>query len=124
MDMIARNESEIVKLKMAENRISRIALNELRYTAIEALRGDIGWNTFRERLRIDDERIARKVYLWNESGSKWRNRCMRMTERSGLQVVCGMRMAGRNQNECEWIMRKGGRVGTEWDARKWESEKD
>ncbi|MPD03680.1 hypothetical protein E2C01_099327 [Portunus trituberculatus] len=24
--------------------------------------------------------IARKMYLWNESGSKWRKRCMRMTE--------------------------------------------
>ena len=29
-----------------------------------------------------DERIARK--LWNESGSKWRKRCMRMTERNGV----------------------------------------
>ena len=54
----------------------------------------MGWSTFRERLvkatlrykirleRMDDERIARKVYLWDESGSKWRKRCMRMTERN------------------------------------------
>ena len=38
---------------------------------------------------MDDERIAKKVYLWNESGSKWRKKCMRMTERNGLQVVWG-----------------------------------
>ncbi|MPC20109.1 hypothetical protein E2C01_013040 [Portunus trituberculatus] len=36
---------------------------------------------------MNDERIVRKVYLWNESGSQWRKRCMRMTERSGLQVI-------------------------------------
>ena len=24
--------------------------------------------------RMDDERIATKVYLWNDSGSKWRKR--------------------------------------------------
>ncbi|MPC65526.1 hypothetical protein E2C01_059663 [Portunus trituberculatus] len=83
----------------------------------------MGWSTFRERLlkatlrykvrlkRMDDERI-------------WRKRCMKMTERSGLQVVWGMRMAGRNQNEREWIVTRGGRVGTEWDARKWKSEID
>ncbi|MPC56871.1 hypothetical protein E2C01_050837 [Portunus trituberculatus] len=60
-----------------------MALNALRYTDVEALRGDMGWSTFRERLRMNDERIARKVYLWNESGSKWRKKCMRMTERNG-----------------------------------------
>ena len=97
----------------------------------------MGWSTFRERLvtkatlrykvrleRMDDERIVRKVYLWNESGSKWSKRCMRMTERSGLQVVWEMRMVGRNQNEREWIVTRGGRVGIEWDARKWKSEID
>ncbi|MPC75387.1 hypothetical protein E2C01_069773 [Portunus trituberculatus] len=68
---------------------------------------------------MDDERIVR-----NESGSQWRKRCMRMTERSELQVVWGIRMAGRNQNEREWIVPRGSRVGTEWDVRKWKSEID
>ena len=76
-----------------------MALNAPRYTAMEALRGDMGWSTFRERLvkstlkykirmeRMDDERKERKVYLWNESGNKWRKRCIRMTVRNGLQMV-------------------------------------
>ena len=96
----------------------------------------MGWSTFRERLmkatlrykvrleRMEDTRIARKVYLWSESGSKWRKRCMRMTDRNGLQVVWAMRMAGVNHNEREWIVTRGGRVGTEWDVRKWKSEID
>ena len=33
-------------------------------------------------------------------------------------------MAGRNQDKCEWIVTKGGRVGAEWDVRKWKSEID
>ena len=116
MDVIAWNESEIDKLEVGQNRVARMALNAPRYAAIEALRGDMGWSTFRERLtkatlrykirleRMDETRIARKVYLWNESGSKWRKRCMRMTDKSGLQVVWGMRMAGRDQNEREWVV--------------------
>ena len=31
-------------------------------------------------------------------------------------------MAGRNQNEREWMVRRGGRVGAEWDVKKWKSE--
>ena len=49
---------------------------------------------------------------------------MRMTERSGLQVVWGIRMAGRNQEELEWIVTRGGRVGAEWNVREWKSEID
>ena len=136
MDVIAWNESEIDKLEVGQSRVARMALNAPRYTAVEALRGDMGWSTFRERLikatlrykvrleRMDDARIARKVYLWSESGSKWRKRCMRMTEKNGLQVVWAIRMAGMNQNEREWIVTRGGRVGTEWDVRKWKSEID
>ena len=41
-----------------------------------------------------------------------------------MQVVWKMRMAGRNQDEREWILTKGGRVGAEWDVRKWKSELD
>ena len=33
-------------------------------------------------------------------------------------------MAGRNQDEREWIVTRGGRVGAEWDVRKWKSETD
>ncbi|MPC96497.1 hypothetical protein E2C01_091759 [Portunus trituberculatus] len=101
MHVIAWNESEFDKLEEGQNRIGRMALNAPKYTAVEALRGDMGWSSFRERLvkatlrykvrleRMDDERIVRKVYLWNESGSQWRKRCKRMTEGSGLQVVWG-----------------------------------
>ena len=82
MYVIAWNENETGKLEVRQNRVTRMAGNASRYTAVGALRGDTGWSTFRERLvkttrrykirlkGMDDEGIARKVYLWNESGSK------------------------------------------------------
>ena len=48
MNVVAWNESEIEKLDVGQNRVARRALNAPRYAAIEALRGDMGWSTFRE----------------------------------------------------------------------------
>ena len=39
-------------------------------------------------------------------------------------MVWVMRMPGRHQDEREWIVISGGRVGAECDVRKWKSEID
>ena len=100
MDVIAWNDSEIEKLEVGQNRIARMALNAPRYATVEALRGDIGCSTFRERhmkatLRykvrlegMEDTRLARKVYLWNVMNSKWGKKCMKMVDKSGMLVRC------------------------------------
>ena len=49
LDVMTWNESELEKLEIGQNRIARMALNEPGYAVIEALRGDMGWSTFRER---------------------------------------------------------------------------
>ena len=49
MDVIAWNESELEKLEVGQNKVARMALNAPSYAAVEALRGDMGWSTFRER---------------------------------------------------------------------------
>ena len=65
----AKNE----KLSLANQWVGRLGLNAPRYTAVEALRGDMDWSTFRERLikstlrykirieRMDDERMKVEV---------------------------------------------------------------
>ena len=72
MNVVAWNESEIEKLDVGQN---RMALNAPRYAAaIEALRGDMGWSTFRERHmkatlrleRMEDTRLARKEGVFVE----------------------------------------------------------
>ena len=42
MDVIAWNENEIDKLEVGQCRVARLALSAPRYTAVEALRGDMG----------------------------------------------------------------------------------
>ena len=49
MDVIPWTDNELEKLEVGQNRVARMALNAPRYAAIEALRGDMGWSTFRER---------------------------------------------------------------------------
>ena len=67
MEVFAWNESEINNLEIGQNRLARIALNAPRYAAVEALRGDMGWSTFRERIRKATVRF--KVRLdWGTKG--------------------------------------------------------
>lgn len=96
MQVITWGESEMDKLEVGQNRIGRLALNAPRYAWVEALRGDKGWSTFRERFRkatlrykvrlerMDDGRLAWKVYLWSVHESKWIKNCMRMVGDSGI----------------------------------------
>ena len=70
------------RMEMVQNKAGRIALGANRYVAVEAIKGDMGWSTFREKMakaglryrvrlnRMDESRWARKVYEWNMFG-KW-----------------------------------------------------
>ena len=76
-----------------------MTLNASMYAVVEALRGDMGLSTFRERHikatlryivrleRMENIRIARKVYLWNVRSSKWEKKYMNMVDRSGILVM-------------------------------------
>lgn len=87
------------RLEAGQNRVARMALNAPRYAAVEALRGDMGWSTFRERHRkatlrykirlerMDNARLARKVYLWSMIDSTWMKSCMRMVGDGGMRVI-------------------------------------
>ena len=134
MEVLSWNESEVDKLEVGQNRIGRLALNAPRYAAVEALRGDMGWSTFRERLRkatlrykvrlerMDDARVARKVHMWSMVESKWIKNCMRMAIDSGMRVRWMPREGGRRF--CEWKLNDRTRVGIEWDVKKWKKEID
>ena len=98
MEVIAWSEKEIDELEVRQNRVARMALNAPRYAAVEALRGDMGWSTFRKRYikatliykvrlkRMKNTRIAHKVYLWNVNSNKWEKKCINMVDRSGMLV--------------------------------------
>ena len=90
-----------------------MALNASRYISIEALRGDMGWNTFRETYmkatlmnevmleRMEDRRIARKIYLWNVRSSRWK-KCIKIVDRSGMLVVWVHIFSKGRESVYEW----------------------
>ena len=65
-----------------------MALNAPRYAAVEALRGDMGWSTFREKHM--KATLKYKVRLermeWNVKSSRWEKKCMNMVDRSGMLI--------------------------------------
>ena len=133
MEVIVWNESEIDKLEVGQNRVARMALNAPRFAAVEALRGDMGWSTFRERLvkatlrykvrleRMENARLARKVYLWDMRESKWVNKCGRMIDRSRTLSRWVHRLNEGELNVSEWKITNRDREGFEWDVRKWKN---
>ena len=129
MNVVPWNESEIEKLDVGQNRVARMALNAPRYAAVEALRGDMGWSTFRERYmkatlrykvrleRMEDTRLARKVYLWSERNSRWMKGCMRTVDRSNMQILWTYGRSEGRQGEYEWRMRHDSGEGNELDVK-------
>ena len=113
-----------------------MALNALRYAAVESLRGDMGWSTFRERLtkatlrykirleRMDDTRLARQVYLWNGCKRRWAKRCMKVVEGNGLNLWWMYEMVDDRERMSEWKTLTTDREGLEWDVKKWKNEID
>ena len=132
MDVMVWNESEIMKLEGGQNRVARMALNAPKYAAVEALRGDMGWSTFRERYikatlrykvrleQMENARLARKVYLWNGS-SRWVKRCMSMVNRNDMDIIWLYGGVGEGQVGHEWRMLHRNGEGHEWDVRKWKN---
>ena len=113
-----------------------MALNAPMHAANEGVRGDMGWSTFRERHmkatyrykvrleRMDDSRLARKVYLWNGRYSKWGKRWARMTNVSGVNIGLANRLTEDGVRVYEWLMINRNGEGSEWDVKKWKTEID
>ena len=80
-------------LEIVQNRADRRGLGSNRHVATEALRGEIGWSTFQERIdktkikyrirleHMNDRRWAKKIFKWRGKKSAFRketNRNMRI----------------------------------------------
>lgn len=132
MEVLAWTEGEVDKLDAIQNKVARMALGAPRWAAVEALRGDMGWSTFRERRmkgvlrykvrleRMSSERWARKVYMWNMRVSKWEKKCYAMVYKCSLPVRWSHQLPGRERGE--WLMTVGEGVGVEWDRKEWYAE--
>ena len=114
LDVIAYSDGELDKLELVQNRVARLALGAPRWTAVEALRGDMGWSTFKERRmrsvlrykvrleQMDDERWAQKMYKWYIMVSKWARRCWAVVRKCGMhEAWVRQRSAGPKD---EWVV--------------------
>ncbi|KAF2349195.1 hypothetical protein FHG87_020049 [Trinorchestia longiramus] len=70
MNVMAWNGGDHEKLEVLQNRVGRLALGAPKWTAVEAIRGDLGWSLFSERMvkdvvnyRVRIERMENKRWL-------------------------------------------------------------
>ena len=66
---------------------------------------------------MEEERLARMVYLWGMAESKWAKNCMRMVYNSGMRV---RRVeVERERPRFEWKMSDCNGMGCDWDVKEW-----
>lgn len=132
---------ELDKLEVVQNRVGRLALGANRYAAVDAVRGEVGWSTFEERIgkavlgykvrlrKMSENRWARKVYEWAGQGTKWNKSSIRWEKRCELEgftlseMMLGgeekevkRRVNGRVQERgrVDWSQRVGAKSSLEW----------
>ena len=84
------------KIEVIQNKIGRLGLGANRLVGLEAIRGDMGWSSFEERLfkgklkfkvrleNMDENRWARKIYIESGTKSKFNMDCVRVANKCGF----------------------------------------
>ena len=117
-EMIRFTEKDIQELEKVQDMTGRWALGANRFTGLEAVRGDMGWSTFRERIAkgklsfikkiegLDEDRWAKKVINEDRTGSSWRKEIKRWKRKENLEE--------------EWDRLNGREIGQRIEANGWE----
>lgn len=128
MNVVRWTETDLAKLEVIQNTVGRMALGASKWTAVEAIRGDLGWSTFSERLmkavllykvrieRMNDSRLVRKVFEWNLGNSNWEKECFRKAKVLMLQKL-PCHLAGRQGNG--WVISDESGEGHVWQTKEW-----
>ena len=89
---------DIRKLEVIQSSMGRWCLGAPKSTAIEALRGEMGWNSFKERIekgklcfmkkieRMNEGRWASQAYKACRNNSQWQREVERWKVRGGIEV--------------------------------------
>ena len=96
MDTMSWSAEEVNKIEAIQNKVGRLGLGANRMVGTEAIRGDMGWSTFEERLfkgklkykirleKMDRNRWAKNVYLNSGTKSNWNKNCSRIAGKCGF----------------------------------------
>ena len=96
MDTVRWSQENLEKMEKIQNRVGRLGLGANGMVGTEAIRGDMGWSTFEERIfkgslkyksrleQMNEQRWARKVYLETASKSKYIVNCSTIANKCGF----------------------------------------
>ena len=86
-------------LEIVQNKAARKGLGANRHVAIGALRGEMGWSTFEERIdkakinyrirleHMDGKRWAKKIYDWKGRKSKFNKQTNNNMKKIGMKII-------------------------------------
>lgn len=127
MDTVNWTGGEVKQMDIVQNKIGRLALGARSYTAVEALRGEMGWSTFEERLmkgklrfkvrleEMDGARWAKKVYLEAGRLSRWLKDCSDSARKGGFFKTWNLNERG----EMQWNLAYTRGDTTRYDMKQW-----
>ena len=96
-ELITFTEKDLHHFEKVQDMMGRWALGAPKCTGLEAIRGDMGWSSFRERItkgkltfikRVEglEDRWAKKVMMKNRPGSMWRKEIKRWKRKENLEA--------------------------------------
>ena len=97
MEAIECSSRDIKLLESIQNRIGRLGLGAKKWTAVEAIRGEMGWSSVEERVSktklkykirvegMEDEAWVRRIYKWTGGKSKWGRECRSRLRKIGIK---------------------------------------
>ena len=117
----------IDNLERTQNRVGRVGLGGNGYVGTEAIRGEMGWSSFEERIdkanlnykkrleMMECNRWAKRVYIWDQRGSFVR-KSLSLIKKYNFKRIWQVSLEGVISH---WIITVEGGLGWQWDSRKW-----
>ncbi|KAF2356116.1 hypothetical protein FHG87_013128 [Trinorchestia longiramus] len=115
-NVIAWNGGDLEKFEVLQNRVGHLALGAPKWTAVEAVRGDLGWSLFPERMvkavlnykvrieQMENKMWVKQIFDWNLSESLWEKICWGHARKLKIQKTVCVRI-GRSMDD--WLLRSG-----------------
>ena len=129
MGTINWTAAEIKRMEIIQNKVGRLALGSNKSAGVEAIRGDMGWSTFEERLmksqlnykvrleKMNEGRWAKKISMVVGDKSKWVKNCAKAVDSVEL-----FKSWGRNQEGIyEWRLAYTLGDTSVYDIKKWKT---
>ena len=151
VEITTYRENDLMQLEKVQNIVGRWGLGAPRSTAVEAIRGDMGWSTFKERVvkgklgflkkieSMNEERWAKKVMEEGRTGSSWKRETTRWKRRENLEEdwnnkgfkeikkqvegngLSRWKAGMREKSTLKWYRRKQKPEGISWHVGEWGS---